>query len=89
MNQEIKLLNWYANNKREKSWRGTKDPYKVWLSEIILQQTQVAQGTPYFDKFIAVFPKVKNLAESSEDEVIRSIPFSVSSMLLFFSSITK
>ena len=47
-----KLLIWYGKHKREMPWRNTKDPYTIWLSEIILQQTQVVQGTPYFEKLL-------------------------------------
>jgi len=52
-------------------WRKTKDPYTIWLSEIILQQTQVVQGTPYFERFISAFPGLKELAESTEDQVLK------------------
>ena len=46
------LLGWYKNNKRVLPWRQTKDPYKIWLSEVILQQTRILQGLPYYEKFI-------------------------------------
>ncbi len=65
------LLLWFKQYKRQMPWRKTKDPYTIWLSEIILQQTQIAQGTPYFEKFITGFPLLKNLAESSEDKVLK------------------
>ncbi|NND62803.1 MAG: A/G-specific adenine glycosylase [Flavobacteriaceae bacterium] len=65
------LITWYLQNKRELPWRRTKDPYKVWLSEIILQQTRVAQGLPYYEKFISAFPEVRDLAEASEEEVLK------------------
>jgi len=52
-------------------WRGTKDPYLIWLSEIMLQQTRVAQGTPYYLKFAERFPKVEDLASATEDEVLK------------------
>jgi len=52
-------------------WRKTTDPYLIWLSEVILQQTQVIQGTPYFEKFVEAFPTIKHLAESSEDQVLK------------------
>ncbi|MGB5273407.1 MAG: A/G-specific adenine glycosylase [Flavobacteriaceae bacterium] len=66
-----KVLRWYATNKRPLPWRATKDPYKIWLSEIILQQTRVAQGTPYYLKFIAHFPSVEDLAKAPEEEVMK------------------
>ncbi|MDN4165671.1 A/G-specific adenine glycosylase [Cytophagales bacterium LB-30] len=65
------LLNWYAENQRDLPWRGTRDPYKIWLSEIILQQTRVAQGLPYYERFIERFPTVKQLAKAEEQEVLR------------------
>ena len=64
------LLGWYRLYKRELPWRETSDPYKIWLSEIILQQTRVEQGLPYFLKFKENFPTVKDLADASEDEVM-------------------
>ncbi len=66
-----KILDWYKINRRDLPWRTTKDPYKVWLSEIILQQTRVAQGTPYYNKFIEHYPKVEALAAASEDQVLK------------------
>lgn len=66
-----KLIQWYALNKRDLPWRNTKDPYKVWLSEIILQQTRVEQGLPYYNKFVETFPDVNQLAEASLDEVYK------------------
>ena len=65
------ILTWYRAHKRELPWRNTTDPYTVWLSEIILQQTRVVQGTPYFLKFIAAFPRVEDLAAASEEEVLK------------------
>lgn len=65
------LAQWYDANHRQMPWRKTKDAYTIWLSEIILQQTQVIQGTPYFEKFINEIPTLKNLAESSEDKVLK------------------
>lgn len=64
------ILKWYDKNARDLPWRKTKDPYKIWLSEVILQQTRVAQGLPYYYKFIENFPSVKSLAEASEDNVL-------------------
>ena len=70
MNTQL-LINWYRQNKRDLPWRNTKDPYKVWLSEIILQQTRVAQGLPYFEKFITAFPGILDLAQAQEQEVLK------------------
>jgi A/G-specific adenine glycosylase len=66
-----KLLGWYALHKRALPWRQTKDPYVVWLSEIMLQQTRVAQGLPYFERFWNDFPTVHDLAKASEDAVLK------------------
>ena len=65
------LLSWYSENKRELPWRDTRDPYLIWISEIILQQTRVAQGYDYYARFVRRFPDVKSLAEADEDEVMR------------------
>jgi len=65
------LLNWYQQNKRELPWRKTKDPYFIWLSEIIMQQTRVEQGTPYYKAFIKNYPSVKHLANAPGDEVLK------------------
>jgi len=66
-----KILLWYSKNKRNLPWRSTKDPYNIWLSEIMLQQTRVAQGTPYYHKFIKNFPTIQDLANASEEEVLK------------------
>lgn len=66
------LLNqWYENNKRDLPWRETNDPYKIWISEIILQQTRVVQGLNYYLRFIDRFPTIKSLAESTEEDVLK------------------
>ena len=65
------LIRWYLENKRELPWRNTKNPYHIWLSEIILQQTRVAQGLPYFLAFIENFPTVEHLAAASESKVLK------------------
>ncbi len=65
------LLDWYAENKRDLPWRNTTNPYLIWISEIILQQTRVAQGYEYFLRFIKRFPDVASLAAASEDEVMK------------------
>jgi A/G-specific adenine glycosylase len=65
------IINWYQVNKRALPWRKTSDPYKIWLSEIILQQTRVNQGLPYYLNFIEKYPTVFDLAAASEQEVLR------------------
>ncbi|MDR3651663.1 MAG: A/G-specific adenine glycosylase [Paludibacter sp.] len=65
------LIKWYEQNKRELPWRDTSDPYKIWISEIILQQTRVNQGLNYFIRFIERFPNIKSLADANEDEVLK------------------
>lgn len=65
-----KLTAWYLQNRRSLPWRETKDPYAIWLSEIILQQTRVAQGLPYFEAFLQEFPTVFDLANAEEDKVM-------------------
>lgn len=65
------LIHWYLKNKRELPWRKSTDPYHVWLSEIMLQQTRVAQGLPYFLKFTTTFPTVFDLADAKESTVLK------------------
>ncbi|MEQ8909018.1 MAG: A/G-specific adenine glycosylase [Vicingaceae bacterium] len=65
------LINWYKENKRNLPWRKTTDPYLIWLSEIILQQTRVAQGMAYYQKFSQHYPTVFDLANATEDEVMK------------------
>ncbi|QOI98818.1 MAG: A/G-specific adenine glycosylase [Flammeovirgaceae bacterium] len=67
-----KVVEWYLKNKRNLPWRNTTDPYKVWLSEIILQQTRVEQGLPYYSLFIKKFPTVKALAAAPAQLVLRA-----------------
>lgn len=71
MNWSEKLINWYLDNKRDLPWRNTQDPYKIWLSEVILQQTRVDQGLPYYNKFVKNYPEIKDLAQAPEDQVLR------------------
>ena len=66
-----KIISWYDKNKRDLPWRETKDPYLIWLSEIILQQTRVNQGLPYYDKFVTKFPSVFHLAKADISEILR------------------
>jgi A/G-specific adenine glycosylase len=65
------LLAWFAENHRKLPWRGTRDLYRIWISEIMLQQTQVAAVVPYYERFIAAFPTVKELAAAPEEQVLR------------------
>lgn len=65
------IISWYHKNKRDLPWRQTTDPYKIWLSEIILQQTRVIQGLPYYEKFVSTFPTVQDLAAADEQQILR------------------
>lgn len=65
------LIKWYHLNRRDLPWRNTRDPYAIWLSEIILQQTRVAQGLPYYEKFIQAFPTVQDLAKAPQEQVLK------------------
>lgn len=65
------LLTWYDQHKRDMPWRDCGDPYKIWLSEIMLQQTRVDQATPYFNRFVERFPTVHDLAEADQQEVLK------------------
>lgn len=71
MNFSAVLLDWFARNGRDLPWRDTSDPYAIWLSEVILQQTRIAQGRDYWVRFMKQFPSVNDLAAASEDEVLR------------------
>lgn len=65
-----KLIEWYQRNSRDLPWRKTESPYKIWISEVVLQQTQVKQGLQHYLNFVERFPDVKTLSEASEDEVL-------------------
>ncbi len=65
------LLAWYEENRRSLPWRGEQDPYKIWVSEVILQQTRVQQGWDYYLRFIEAFPDVQALAAATEEQVLR------------------
>ncbi|WP_323787194.1 A/G-specific adenine glycosylase [Psychroserpens sp.] len=71
MNFKIVLTNWYSTNKRELPWRNTKNPYYIWLSEIILQQTQIKQGLPYYEAFVLKYPTVFDLSIAKEQDVLK------------------
>lgn len=65
------LTNWYSINKRELPWRNTKNPYHIWLSEIIMQQTQIKQGLPYYEAFVTNYPTVFDLANAQEQDILK------------------
>lgn len=71
MKLELQVRHWYNENKRTLPWRGSYNPYLIWVSEVIMQQTRVAQGTAYFLRFLEKYPTVKNLAEAPIDEVMK------------------
>lgn len=71
MNFSAELVQWYLKNKRELPWRGTTNAYIIWLSEIILQQTRVEQGLPYFYRFIEKYPDVISFAAADEDDILK------------------
>src|SRR6202008_170320 len=67
-----RVVTWQrSHGRRGLPWQGTRDPYRVWLSEVMLQQTQVAAVVPYYERFLQRFPTVRDLAAASEDEVLR------------------
>ncbi len=66
-----RLIDWFSAHRRDLPWRATTDPYRIWISEVILQQTRVAQGLDYYLRFVDRFPDVKTLAQAAEDEVLR------------------
>ncbi len=65
------LLAWFRRSQRDLPWRRTKDPYRIWISEIMLQQTRVAAVIPYYERFLERFPNVRALAEAPPEEVLR------------------
>jgi A/G-specific adenine glycosylase len=69
---QVKLLRWFEKNGRDLPWRKTQDPYAIWVSEIMLQQTQVATVTPYYQKFLKFFPTVRHLAKADLSEVLKA-----------------
>ena len=71
MNVTKVLLKWYGDHKRDLPWRKTRDPYLIWISEIILQQTRVEQGLEYYLNFIDKYPDIRSLARASEQEVLK------------------
>ena len=76
MNFSNKLIDWYNSNKRDLPWRRTKDPYKIWVSEIILQQTRIEQGEKYYHKFLKKYPmpeEVSSIQGDYEEDVVFSV----------------
>lgn len=71
MNFSQQLIDWYTVNKRSLPWRDTRNPYFIWLSEVILQQTRVQQGLPYYESFVKKYPTVEKLAKAPQDEVLK------------------
>ena len=71
MNFSDKLVDWYKINKRDLPWRKTRNAYYIWISEVILQQTRVAQGLPYYLRFIEEFPLIEDMAEASEEKILK------------------
>lgn len=72
MNQIVfEIFKWYRKNSRNLPWRNTRNPYKIWLSEIILQQTQIIQGRAYYEKFVDNFPNINALANAPEDRIMK------------------
>ncbi len=71
MNFSNKLIEWYNLNKRDLPWRLTKDPFKIWVSEIILQQTRIEQGKKYYHRFLSKYPNIPSLAKTSDKELLK------------------
>ncbi len=71
-NDHKQITNWYKKNSRALPWRESKDPYRIWLSEVMLQQTTVVAVIPYFERFLTKFPTLKDLANSPENEVLEA-----------------
>ncbi len=68
---QTRLLRWFEKNGRDLPWRETRDPYAIWVSEIMLQQTQVATVIPYYQKFLKSFPTVRHLAKADLSKVLK------------------
>ncbi len=71
MNFQKEIVKWYLTNKRDLPWRNTTDAYTIWLSEIILQQTRVDQGMPYFNRFLENFPTIQDFAQATENQILK------------------
>src|SRR4051794_23163795 len=66
-----RLLRWFEANQRPLPWRRDRDPYRIWVSEVMLQQTQASVVAPYFERFLTTFPTLTDLAQASEADVLR------------------
>ena len=66
-----RLLDWFRTHRRELPWRGSRDPYRIWIAEIMLQQTRIAAVMPYYERFLARFPTVESLARAPQDDVLK------------------
>ena len=77
MNFANTVLTWYNNNKEDFPWRMTKDPYKIWVSEIMLQQTQVQTVIPYYKKWINKFPTIFDVANASDDILFKTVGWGI------------
>ena len=72
MEHFVQIINcWFEKHQRDLPWRQTRNPYHIWISEIILQQTRINQGIPYYYRFIRQFPDIKSLAAATEDELLK------------------
>ncbi|PQJ31345.1 A/G-specific adenine glycosylase [Nonlabens arenilitoris] len=71
MSFQQQLIKWYDIHKRDLPWRSTQDPYRIWLSEVILQQTRVNQGLPYYNRFVETYPTVRDLAAAPQEDVLK------------------
>ena len=70
---QSRLLAWFRTHRRELPWRASRDPYRVWVAEIMLQQTRIAAVIPYYDRFLRRFPDVRALARARQSEVLKSL----------------
>ncbi|MFZ1206218.1 MAG: hypothetical protein WAN97_18025, partial [Candidatus Acidiferrales bacterium] len=66
-----RLLDWFGTQRRDLPWRASRDPYRVWVAEIMLQQTRIAAVMPYYERFLAQFPTVEALAGAAQDDVLK------------------
>src|SRR5665213_843233 len=70
-NFQKSIVGWFQKNARDLPWRKTSDPYRIWISEVMLQQTGVSTVIPYYERFLKKFPRINDLAEASEEEVLK------------------
>ena len=81
------LIKWFANNRRDMPWRKKPSLYRVWISEIMLQQTRVEQATPHFNRWIKIFPSLKSLINANEQEVISQLKLLKTNIMVDFPGI--